>query len=206
MGQIGIMGGTFDPIHNGHLLLGKQAYLEYHLDAVWYMPSSHPPHKQHHITETKYRCEMVDIAIADYPYFQLSDFEISRTGYTYTAQTLCLLKKTYPEHNFYFIIGADSLYEIEQWYHPEEVLCLSTILVADRHYADTSLSVDGRIKELSRRYRADIRKLHCKEIEVSSIHLRSMAAAGESLDQYVPKAIADYIFQHQLYRRNNTSE
>ena len=105
MAKIGIMGGTFDPIHNAHLILGRQAWKEYSLDEVWFMPSHIPPHKtDHQITDTNDRCEMVKLAIAEYPYFRFSDFEISRTGNTYTAQTLQLLKEAYPEHTFYFIV------------------------------------------------------------------------------------------------------
>lgn len=114
MGKIGIMGGTFDPIHNGHLMLGEQAYREYGLDEVWYMPSGHPPHKKnHHVTVPAMRFEMTKLAVKGHKGFFCSDFEVRRSGNTYTAQTLSLLRKSYPGHTFYFIIGADSLYEIE---------------------------------------------------------------------------------------------
>ena len=124
MKQIGIMGGTFDPIHVGHLMLGRQAFEEYGLDSVWYMPSKTPPHKKdHRITSSKDRCAMVSAAIEEFPYFCLSDFEIKRTaGYTYTADTLRLLREEYQDTEFYFIVGADSIHDIEKWYHPEYVL------------------------------------------------------------------------------------
>lgn len=133
MARIGIMGGTFDPIHNVHLMLGIQAYREYHLDSVWYMPSKCPPHKSDHIvTNTKDRCEMVRMAVHPYPFMVFSDFELLREGNTYTADTLRLLHESYPEHEFFFIIGADSLFHIEKWYHPEQVLTQATFLVAGR--------------------------------------------------------------------------
>ena len=99
MKKIGIMGGTFDPIHNGHLSIGKQAYLEYHLDEVWFMPSGHPPHKKDHfVTDAVHRCAMTKLAITDYPYFQFSDFEVKRAGNTYTfslsVQIPCLKSRT----------------------------------------------------------------------------------------------------------------
>ena len=123
MARIGIMGGTFDPIHNGHLQLGRQAREEYHLEQVWFMPSGQPPHKKDHaVTDAWTRLEMVRLAIAGQKGFSLSDFEIRRPGNTYTAQTLKLLSEAYPENLFYFIIGADSLYDIEKWYRPDLVV------------------------------------------------------------------------------------
>ena len=112
MAKIGILGGTFDPIHNGHLRLGREAYEQFGLDAVWFMPTGNPPHKKDHkITEGEMREHMVKLAIADTPYFLYSDFELRRRGNTYTAQTLSLLREEYREDTFYFIIGADSLYQ-----------------------------------------------------------------------------------------------
>lgn len=173
MAEIGIMGGTFDPIHNGHLLLGKQAYEEYGLDQVWFMPSGTPPHKKDHVvTDVKERFEMVCLAIEKYPYFFCSDFEIRRPGNTYTAQTLHLLHKEYPEHRFYFIIGADSLYQIEKWYHPVDVLKMAILLVANREYEESHRPMKEQIAYLKQQYSADIRLLHCKEMDISSGELR----------------------------------
>ena len=122
MSKIGIMGGTFDPIHNGHLLIGIQAKEEYDLDQIWYMPNGQPPHKKDHkITDKNHRCNMVKFALEGQKGMIFSDFEIKRPGNTYTAQTLSLLRAAYPQNKFYFILGADSLYEIEQWYHPEQI-------------------------------------------------------------------------------------
>ena len=131
MRRIGIMGGTFDPIHNGHLAVGRQAYREYQLDEVWFMPSGHPPHKKDHaVTDAADRCAMTRLAIRNDPYFRFSDFEVRREGNTYTAQTLTLLRRQYPDVRFYFIIGADSLFEIESWYMPEKIMEQAVILVA----------------------------------------------------------------------------
>ena len=123
MRRIGILGGTFDPVHNGHLLLGEQAYREYGLDEIWFMPSHVPPHKKDHfITDGAARIRMLELATESIPYFTVSDFEMGREGNTYTAQTLALLKEAYPDIEVYFIIGADSLYQLESWYHPEQVM------------------------------------------------------------------------------------
>ena len=149
MAKIGILGGTFDPIHNGHLALGKQAYEQFSLDEIWFMPSGHPPHKKGRlVTEGKEREDMVKLAIASVPYFVYSDFELKREGNTYTAQTLSLLKEVYPQHEFYFIIGADSLYEIEQWYHPEMVMKQAVLLVAARSYEKDHPDFEKQVKYL----------------------------------------------------------
>lgn len=201
MADIGIMGGTFDPIHNGHLLLGKQAYDEYALDEIWFMPSGTPPHKtDHRVTEVEDRCEMVRLAIQDHPYFRFSDFEVKRSGNTYTAQTLQLLQDSYPEHRFFFIVGADSLYEIEEWYHPEEVMKQTTLLVAGREYEEASRSLNEQIEYLSRKYQATILQLHCDEVDISSEELREMEARGKRLFKYVPKEVEAYIQEHGLYQ------
>ncbi len=201
MSKIGIMGGTFDPIHNGHLMLGDQAYREYGLDQVWYMPSGTPPHKRnHYVTESAIRLAMTKLAVKDHKGFICSEFEMSRNGNTYTAQTLGLLKEEYPEHVFYFIIGADSLYEIEGWYEPSRVLAQAVILVAGREYENADRSMDSQIAHLSSLYVSDIRILHCKEMDISSAQLRQMVARGQSIEEFVPQKVAAYIQAHGLYQ------
>lgn len=200
MADIGIMGGTFDPIHNGHLLLGRQAYEEYGLDEVWFMPSSVPPHKQdHYVTEAKDRCEMVRLAIADTPGFRLSEFETERNGNTYTSETLHLLHEEYPQHRFFFIIGADSLHQIETWHHPAEVMGQTILLVAGREYPEAACTVEEQIAYLKEHYHADIRQLHCEEFDVSSKELRELLAKGKPVFKYVPKPVEQYIKMHRLY-------
>ena len=209
MADIGIMGGTFDPIHNGHLLLGEQAYREYGLAEVWFMPSGDPPHKtDHRVTPATDRYAMVRLAIQDRPYFRFSDFEVMRTGKTYTAQTLRLLREQYPQHRFFFIIGADSLYEIEHWYHPESVMAQTILLVANREYEKNHREIQDQIRFLKAHYEhADIRLLHCAEMDVSSCELRRWEADGQPIQNFVPGSVNDYIEEHGLYhpeRRETT--
>ncbi len=201
MADIGIMGGTFDPIHNGHLFLGKQAYEEYSLDFIWFMPSGQPPHKRARlITEREHRCAMVRLAIQNHPGFVFSDFEVSRDGNTYTAKTMALLKKAYPDHSFHYIIGADSLYEIETWYHPELVLTNVPLLVADREYGHDHVSLQSQMQYLTRKYNACIRLLHCQEMDISSADIRKAIGEGHSVSGYVPEAVEEYIRHHNLYQ------
>lgn len=201
MAEIGIMGGTFDPIHNGHLMLGRQAYEEYHLDEVWFMPSGNPPHKKDHlVTDAALRCKMVRLAIEGFPKFRLSEFEVQRAGNTYTAETLRLLHLRYPEHRFYFIVGADSLYEIENWFHPEQVMSQTILLAAGREYADAPRNMEEQIAYLKEKYKADIRMLHCREMDISSNELREMESHGHRISRYVPRSVENYIQIHKLYQ------
>lgn len=207
MARIGIMGGTFDPIHNGHIMLGRQAKEEYELDQIWFMPSGQPPHKtDRKVTDAETRWAMAKLALNGQESFVLSDFEIRRPGNTYTAQTLTLLKETYPEHDFYFIIGADSLYEIERWYEPQRVMGQTVLLVAGREYDKEHRSLQKQIHYLEETYHARIRKLHCDRMDLSSEELRGMAAAGKSLEGLVPEAVAEYIKHHHLYENGSFRE
>lgn len=202
MNQIGIMGGTFDPIHHGHLLLGRQAREEYHLQEIWFMPSGQPPHKKdHQVTEAQFRWEMAELALEGQEGFRLSDFELRRPGTTYTAQTLALLHEAYPDTRFYFIIGADSLYEIEQWYRPDLVMAQAVLLVADRDYHQMHPRMERQINRLTEKYGAKIFRLHCPEVNISSVEIRAMAARGESLRGLVPDAVRVYIKEKKLYDR-----
>lgn len=201
MAQIGIMGGTFDPVHNGHLLLGHQAYEEYKLDEIWFMPSGDPPHKKdRHITDAAVRCDMIRLAIKGEPAFRLSEFEVQRPGNTYTSETLKLLKEKYPQHTFFFIIGADSLYEIEQWNRPELVMSRTVLLVAGREYEKARCPLAEQIQYLKQRYQADIRLLHCQKVDISSHKLRRMEADGKMICHYVPEAVWRYIKACGLYQ------
>lgn len=200
MARIGIMGGTFDPIHNGHLLLGKQAYQEYDLKQIWFMPSGRPPHKlDQAITGSRHRCDMVKLAIRDEPHFVFSDFEINRKGNTYTADTIQALMSLYHDHHFYFIIGADSLFQIESWYQPEIIFKCVPLLVAGREYEQAPRTIAEQIQYLQQKYDGQIQRLHCQEVDISSEHLRRLAADGKPLHPYVPKQVDTYIKNHHLY-------
>ena len=143
----GIMGGTFDPIHIGHLILGENACLQFGLDSVLFMPSGNPPHKPHRPgrATTDQRVEMVRLAIADNPHFELSLAETHDQGYTYTKETLRRLTAENPDTDYYFIMGADSLFQFEHWKEPGEICQLATLVVAVRdHVSDEKLNEEYR--------------------------------------------------------------
>ena len=158
--RIGIMGGTFDPIHIGHLILGETAYHQFHLDRILFMPAGNPPHKKvrENRATDRQRVDMVRLAIASNPHFSLSLEEMHREGYTYTYRTLERLKDQNPDTEYYFILGADSLYTFDEWREPERILRACTILVGTRnHTSDEKL--DRVIGELEDKNQGKIQKL-----------------------------------------------
>ena len=132
--KIGIMGGTFDPIHNGHLEIAKAAYEQFHLDKVWFMPNGNPPHKA--LTDigssVKERLRMVELAIEGQDGFCLEAYEARKKSVSCSYETMEYFNKIYPEDDFYFIIGADSLFAVDRWVHPERLFPTCTILAAYR--------------------------------------------------------------------------
>lgn len=199
--RIGIMGGTFDPIHIGHLILGETAYHQFHLDKVLFMPAGNPPHKQvreNRATDSQ-RVDMVRLAIASNPHFTLSLEEMHREGYTYTYRTLERLKKQYPNTEYYFILGADSLYTFDEWKEPGRILTACTILVGTRnHTSDEKL--DRVIRYLEEKYQGKIEKLESLNIDISSKMIRSWIEKGRSLAYYVPDQVIDYIQRNNIYK------
>lgn len=199
--KIGIMGGTFDPIHNGHLMLGETAYHQFQLDKVWYMPNGNPPHKkQSNIgMDAMTRMEMVKLAIDGIDYFELQDYEVMKESVSPTYQTLAHFKEIYPDDTFYYIIGADSLFAIERWLHPELIFPNCIILAACRDEIDTSKEMNSQIDYLCQKYDAQIKFLTSPLIDISSSELRQMIRNKQSISGHVPQAVADFIAKEGLY-------
>lgn len=195
--KIGIVGGTFDPIHNGHLMLGAYAYDNFQLDKIWFMPNGNPPHKSEEIN-VDFRLDMVKLAIEDKDEFYLSTFEIEEEKHSYSYETLEKLCQLYPQDTFYFIIGADSLFTIEFWKKPARVLQACIILAACRDDKDTD-EMNKQIAYLTEKYNAKIKLLKMPLIDISSSDIRKKKENGETIDTLVPKKVADYIETHGLY-------
>ncbi len=196
----GIMGGTFDPIHNGHLKLAACALDQFRLDEVLFLPSGNPPHKQRRSdgATNEQRLEMVRLAIAGYPRFALDEVEMHRCGLTYTKDTLTLLNEREPDTDFYFIIGADSLMAFDGWYHPEIICKYCHLIVAVRDGVNRS-EIRQKMEELCDRYGASVFLLKSPEIAVSSTHLRQMIRERQPIGHLVPQAVTDYIETHDIY-------
>lgn len=199
--KIGIMGGTFDPIHIGHLLLGEFAYENFHLDEIWFLPNGNPPHKTTDESGVSLddRIEMVKLATVDVPYFRLNLYEASSKKHSYTYSTMRALREMYPEHEFFFILGADSLFSIEQWKNFREIFPSCTILAAMRDDKDTE-SMQAQIRYLNEKYGADIRLLQAPLVEISSTTIRRRAEKGLSIRYMVPDVVSEYIQSNALYK------
>ena len=199
--KIGIMGGTFNPIHNAHLMMAQAAYEQYKLDEIWFMPSAKPPHKnQDEIAEKEHRKRMVQFAIDKIPYFKISNIEYKRAGKTYTYDTLVELKKEREDAHFYFIMGGDSLAQFEQWYHPELVIKQAVLLAAARPYEKEHPNFEKQVKYLQEKFDARIGVIRFEEMDVSSRQIRKAVALGQSIKDLVPGPVAGYIRIHGLYR------
>ena len=202
MRKIGIMGGTFDPVHNGHLMLADTAYRQFDLDQVWFLPNGNPPHKKEENigTDARHRSRMVALAIQGRDYCRLEEYEVRRREVSCSYQTLEHFRKQYPEDEFYFIIGADSLFAIEAWVHPERIFPACVILAACRDDHDTLEEMKAQIGHLKKVYpKARIRLLRSPLIPVSSSEIRRKIRAGLSIAEEVPEEVEAYIKEEELY-------
>lgn len=202
MKKIGIMGGTFNPIHYAHLILAENAFEQYSLDEVIFLPSRKPAYKPlEDIVEDEHRKNMVMLAIKDNPHFTISTMEFDREGNTYTADTLTLLSEQYPDDTFYFIIGGDSLFQLEKWYNFKTVLKLSHILAAGRD--DTKEDeIQNKIAELNSKYNAKISYLRVPSMEISSKMIRDRIYSNETVQYFLPDNVLHYIKEKNLYSKN----
>ena len=205
--RIGIMGGTFDPIHIGHLILGEAAYQQLHLGRVLYMPAGNPPHKtrrEGRATDQQ-RLEMVRRAISGNPHLVLSEKEMHAEGYTYTYRTLESLLHTAPDTSIYFIIGGDSLKDFSKWKEPQRICDACTLAVAVRNHMSRS-ELDQEISGLRERFGARIVKLETENIDISSNQIREWIHEGRSVRYYLTDSVRQYIEAHALYRGDTTSD
>lgn len=189
---VGVLGGTFDPIHIGHLLLGETAREELSLDKVFFIPAGRQWRKEEadrDITAAAHRLEMVRLAIAGNEAFEASSMEIEREGPSYTAETLGALRAETPDSRFWFIIGADALADMPRWYEVERIFELASVCVAGRP--------GGR--EAGLPFVKRVTWLDMPEIEISSTSIRDRVRSGRSVRYMVPDRVGHYIAEHGLY-------
>lgn len=201
--KVGIMGGTFNPIHKGHLMLATLAMQQCSLDKIWFMPSGLPAHKSNEeLLDATHRIEMVKLSIEEEPAFVASAFEIEREGFTYTADTMIELKRRYPELNFYFIIGGDSLMKFHQWVRPDVISAHTTLLAAGRSgYSKDEL--EKQALYLNKQFGTKVLFLDMPEFQAASSEIRCWLKDGqyEKASEVLPKKVVDYIKQNSLYQK-----
>lgn len=206
MRKVGISGGTFDPIHIGHLKSAEYVYKILELDEVVFIPNGQPPHKVvSFVTGEKHRYEMVKLAIEDQPYFAVSDIEMKKDGYNYTIDTLKSLtdeyERKYGDTKFYYIIGTDVLDEICSWRKADEVFKLCDFVVLRRPGFDLD-----KAKRKAEDSGARIHVVEAPQIDVSSTRIREMLVEGKDVSKYVPEKVYDYILSNNLYREKKVMD
>ena len=202
--RLGILGGSFDPIHTGHLILAEQCRVHAKLDEVWFMPAATPPHKQgQRQANAKQRREMLELAVYGNPAFLVSTMELDRGGVSYTVETLQALASELPHASLYFLMGADSLEEFPTWREPDRILKLATPLVVRRGgEPQLDFSVLKPFCSLERVKEIQASSAPMPLLEISSRQIRKDVAHSHSIRYRVPRAVEQYISTHALYSRD----
>ncbi len=202
--RIGLMGGTFDPIHYGHLLAAEEARKGLNLDEVLFIPTGIPPHKDpKSLTPSDHRYAMTVVATLDHPFFRVSRIEIDWVGPSYTVDTLRALRAREfgadPLPEFYFITGLDAVLEILTWKQPEEIVSLCRLVAVSRPGYNPR-----RMEELPARVRSAILPLEIPLLAISSTEIRRRVREGRSIRYLVPPSVEHYIAKNRLYLPEGT--
>jgi nicotinate-nucleotide adenylyltransferase len=205
--RLGVFGGTFDPVHTGHLILAEQCREQGRLDRVLFIPAARPPHKEETpLTPFHQRVEMLELAVAGQPAFQIDELEKDRPGPSFTVHTLEELRRRQPGDDFFLLLGSDTLHDLKHWYQPERIAELAGFLVVLRPDWP-AFSEEELAASLKPRDRAALRfqLIQMPLIDISSRDLRHRAAAGRSIRYLLPRGVEAYIHDKQLYRNNDTT-
>ena len=213
--KVGILGGTFNPIHNGHLHIAEEVRKYCELDQVWFVPTCQPPHKQ--LAEEvafSHRMAMVEAALATYPDFRACDIEGRRGGTSYSVETLEQLRKEYPQYQFFFIMGLDSFVEIGSWKNYPRIFDLAHVVVTARPGFSGTLRqflpvaiadrfcYDAESEKLTQRNGFSVFSVTHTCRDVSSTEVRRQLQVGGDVGGMLPKPVTDYIRQHELYKKS----
>ena len=188
--KIGLLGGTFDPVHTGHLIIAEWALAELDLDKVIFIPNNaHPFNKRSDISPAAERIMMLSLALQNYSYFEISDYEIEKGGVSYTVDTISHFYKKYPGSEFYYIIGADNVAAFQKWKDPHKIAEISQIVVFKREGIDVNTAT-GQLNFI---------KLDNPQIEISSSMIRKRIAQRKQCNTMLPNKVYEYIHAKQLY-------
>lgn len=198
--RLGVFGGSFDPVHYGHLLLAELSREALALDEVWFVPAAVPPHKSRTLTAAEHRVAMLELAIGGQPGFVVSRLELERSGVSYTVDTLRELRRTRANDAIFLLVGADMLHDLPQWREPAEVLRLAEIAVVHRHgFPAVSFEPLRDLVDAERLTKFAGNIVPMPTIELASRELRRRIAAGQSIRYQTPRAVEQYIRTHGLY-------
>jgi nicotinate-nucleotide adenylyltransferase len=213
--SVGLFGGTFNPIHLGHLRGAEEIRELFHLEEVIFVPSSIPPHKTtEKVIEANHRLEMIRLAVSDNPYFSVSDVEISRPGKSYSVETIRYFRERRQEESFFFILGSDAFLEIESWKEFQNLFSLCHFVVMTRSGSQKEMLALPRalapafrtVSEEKSWVHSSGYMLYFKEIsflDISSTKVRKLIEKGRSARYLIPPEVETYIRKHSLYRRNS---
>ncbi|MFO0879904.1 MAG: nicotinate-nucleotide adenylyltransferase [Gemmataceae bacterium] len=206
--QIGIFGGTFDPVHQGHLILAEQAREQGGLDEVWFLPAPRPPQKRGQIiSRFDIRVEMLALALAGHAAFRIDEREKDRHGPSYTVDTLAQLRDEYPQHRFHLIIGGDSLADLPTWHDPQGVVARAGLLVMPRPGVPVlDARTLGERLGLPADRSPEVRIVQAPLIEISSRDLRQRVREQRSIRYLVPRSVEVFIRDRGLYRQAEPTE
>ncbi|MFC2079342.1 nicotinate-nucleotide adenylyltransferase [Candidatus Bipolaricaulota bacterium] len=199
-GRVGLFGGTFNPLHNAHIEVARTALSQYELSGVVFIPNGIPPHDKRALgADTEARFEMVRLAVESIPEFDVSRIEVDREGPSYTIDTIRALKDDYPQ-GICFIVGADRLLKLDTWKEPHELLRSVPFIIAPR----SGVSLD--VFDVSPFREAVIVPLRMEGVDLSSSGLRERVQRGESIREWVPEQVAEYIEEHKHYRKRELAK
>lgn len=198
--RLGVFGGTFDPIHIGHLIVAEMARQECSLDKVLFIPAKIPPHKNdNHISPANYRFEMTRLAILENPYFDVSDLELKREGISYTVDSIKALSQGHSDENkIWLIVGGDSFLEIDSWKDAGTIMTLCNLAVYFRPNfpTDTLMIKAEKVRE---RFNNIVQFVEAPMIDISSTDIRNRVSRGKSIRYMVPDRVEEYIMEKGLY-------
>ena len=196
--RIGVLGGTFDPVHHGHLHIADTLRTALNLDRVLWVPAGRPPHKSDQIVSSdRDRLTMLDLALAGSAPDEISTIDIDRSGPSYTADTLEILAERFPSARLFFLMGEDSLRDLPTWHHPQRILRVAELAVAGRPGVETDLeSLEVQVPGVRKR----VHVVPTEEIAISSSEIRRRVSDNESIRGLVPAAVEAYIRDHGLYK------
>lgn len=213
--KTGILGGTFNPVHFGHLRVAEEVREKLNFERILFIPSSAPPLKTEDLADAGHRYEMTRLATGTNPFFEISDIESKRSGKSYTVETLITLREIYPDNEFYFIVGIDSFLDIPAWHQPERIMDLTNFVVVSRpgfHFLSLSSMTRMGVRILSKldsheleMYKSGIKTgrelylLNVTPMDISATDLRRRIRTGMSIKYLLPENVESYIISNRLY-------